>query len=77
VKTVRGVRVRETSADPEVVKLIQAHADVVTIYSQGYVRDARNDMQCADVSARTQAPCGSGHDAVHLVSVVTASSSPH
>jgi hypothetical protein len=30
MKTGRGVRVRETSADPDVVKLIQAHAEVVS-----------------------------------------------
>jgi hypothetical protein len=33
-KTPRGVTVRETSDDPDVVKLIQAHADVVSGFVQ-------------------------------------------
>jgi hypothetical protein len=38
--TPRGVRVVETSADPYVVKLIQAHADVVTLF----VKNGRAEM---------------------------------
>jgi hypothetical protein len=38
--TPNGVRVVETSTDPYVVKLIQAHADVVT----GFIKNGRSEM---------------------------------
>jgi hypothetical protein len=39
-QTPNGVRVVETSTDPYVAKLIQAHADVVT----GFIRNGRSEL---------------------------------
>ena len=42
-KTEKGIRVRETSSDPYVVKLIQAHADVVSRFLEnGYSEMHKN-----------------------------------
>lgn len=42
-KTERGVKVTETSKDPEVVKLIQAHAEVVSKFVKGGFDEAHKD----------------------------------
>lgn len=42
-KTVKGTRVTETSDDPYVVKLIQAHAEVVSLFiTNGFEKVQRN-----------------------------------
>lgn len=48
--TPKGIKVVETSADPYVVKLVQAHADVLDLFiKNGYPEMMRNN----DVPART------------------------
>jgi len=42
-KTSRGVRVRETSSDPHAVRLIQSHAEVVSLFVKNGFQEAQKN----------------------------------
>lgn len=55
--TQRGIKVEETATDPAVVKIIQAHAEVVSKFAALGFEEARKEHPVA-VERRSRMKCG-------------------